>query len=96
MLKKLLTIVLPLALPFLLYWGYVVLAKWRARKTGGDPDIPWPWAVLALSGMLLMVATLMSYRFVFSEPGAAGTRVVPERYIDGEIRDSEIEPGPDS
>lgn len=89
MLKKLLTVVLPIALPFIVYLGYVMLAKWRARTHGGDPEIPWPWAALTLAGVVLMVATLMGVRFL-GEQGGPGTRVQPERYIDGQIRDSEI------
>ena len=89
MLKKLLTIVLPIALPFIVYLGYALLARWRARRTGGDPEIPWPWTVLTLTGVLLMVATLVGVR-VLGDQGAAGTRVQPERYIDGQIQDSEI------
>lgn len=89
MLKKFLTIVLPIALPFLVYFGYVLLARWRARKTGVETDIPRPWAILTLVGVLLMVATLVGVRFL-GEQGGPGSRVIPDRYIDGEIQDSEI------
>jgi hypothetical protein len=90
MLKKFLTIVLPIALPFLVYWGYVVLARWRARKTGGaERDIPWPWAVLTLVGVLLMVSTLVGYR-ILGEQAQPGQQITPERYIDGEVQDSEV------
>lgn len=90
MLKKFLTIVLPIALPFLVYWGYVALARYRARKTGGvERDIPWPWAVLTLVGVLLMVSTLVGYR-VLGEQAQPGQQITPERYIDGQIQDSEV------
>lgn len=89
MLKKLLTIVLPLALPFIVYFGYVLLARWHARKTGGEADVPRPWIWLTLAGVALMVTVLVGVR-LFGEQGPAGSRIQPERYIDGEIRDSEI------
>jgi hypothetical protein len=96
MLKKFLTIVLPIALPFLIYWGYVLLARWRARKTGGvEQDVPWPWAALTLVGVLLMVGTLVGVR-VFGEQANPGQQISPERLIDGEIRDSEVTDGPGS
>jgi hypothetical protein len=89
MLKKLLTVVLPIALPFLVYWGYVVLARWRARRTGGAAEVPWPWAALTLAGVVLMVGTLVGYR-LFSEQADPGQQIVPERLIDGRIQDSEV------
>ncbi len=90
MLKKFLTIVLPIALPFLVYWGYVALVRWRARKTGTvEQDVPWPWAVLTLVGVLLMVSTLVGYR-ILGEQANPGQQITPERYIDGEIQDSEV------
>mgnify|MGYP006426466967 CR=1 FL=1 len=90
MLKKFLTIVLPIALPFLVYWGYVVLAQWRARKSGGvERDLPWPWAVLTLVGVMLMVSTLIGVR-VLGEQARPGQQITPERYIDGEIQDGEV------
>ena len=90
MLKKFLTIVLPIALPFLVYWGYVVLARWRARRTGEvEQDLPWPWAVLTLVGVLLMVSTLVGYR-ILGEQANPGQQITPERYIDGEIQDGEV------
>ncbi len=91
MLKKILTIVLPIALPFLLYFAYVALAKRGAGASGRVPslsDSPWPW--LGMSGVALMAAVLISYRFVFSETGGPGATVVPERYIDGQIQDYQI------
>ncbi|MBK1668770.1 hypothetical protein CKO28_12090 [Rhodovibrio sodomensis] len=90
MLKKFLTIVLPIALPFLVYWGYVLVARWRARRTGGaERDIPWPWAVLTLVGVVLMVSILVGYR-ILGEQANPDQQIIPERYIDGEVRDSEV------
>ncbi|MBK1696253.1 hypothetical protein [Rhodovibrio salinarum] len=96
MLKKFLTVVLPIALPFLVYWGYVMLARWRARKTGGvERDIPWPWAVLTLVAVVLMVSTLVGYR-VLDEQATPGQQITPERLIDGQIQDSDVVDRPES
>lgn len=96
MLKKFLTIVLPIAIPFLLYFAYVALAKRGQGASGRIPslsDSPWPW--LGMSGVALMAAVLISYRFVFSDPGDAGARVLPDRYIDGELKEYRILEGED-
>ena len=91
MLKKLLTIVLPLALPFLGYMLYVVLARRGRGASGRVPsfsDSPWPW--LGVIGVGLMTAMLIGWRFVISDPGGPGATVIPDRYIDGEIKSYEI------
>jgi len=91
MLKKVLTILLPIVLPFLLYFAYVALAKRGAGASGRVPSLsasPWPW--LGMSGVVLMAAVLISYRFVFSNPGGPDTTVIPNRYIDGEIQEYQI------
>lgn len=96
MLKKVLTIVLPILLPFLLYFAYAALAKRGAGASGRVPslsDSPWPW--LGVSGVALMAAVLISYRFVFSDPGGPGATVIPDRYIDGEIQQYQIIEGED-
>ncbi len=61
MLKKLLTVVLPLILPFLVYWVYLLLAQRKARlqaegRLPGWQDAPWPWIIV--SGVVLMAAAL--------------------------------------
>lgn len=91
MLKKLLTIVLPIALPFLVYMFYVSLARRGRGASGRIPSLagsPWPW--LGLVGVTLMAAALISYRFVFSDPADAGSTVIPNRYIDGEIQPYQV------
>jgi len=96
MLKKVLTIALPIAVPFILYFIYVALARRGGGASGRVPslkDSPWPW--LGMSGVALMAAVLISYRFVFSDPGGAGATVLPDRYIDGELKDYEILEGKD-
>lgn len=83
MLKKLLTVVLPFALPFIVYFAYVAIA--RARAAAGKPDLgetPWPW--LALTGVGLMAAVLIGV-WAFSDAPKPGTVYIPDRYIDGEL-----------
>lgn len=87
MLRKLLTVVLPLALPFIIYFGYVILAR-RAGVNSGRADSPWrnaPWAVIAFTGVALMAAVLIAVR-IFGEQAPPGAEIVPDRYIDGEIQ----------
>ena len=65
MLKKLLTVVLPIALPFLIYGVYLLLARRRARLAG-QGDLPgWqkaPWHWLSLAAVLLLAAGLITVR----------------------------------
>ncbi|MFQ6017803.1 MAG: DUF6111 family protein [Kiloniellaceae bacterium] len=91
MLRKLLTIVLPIALPLLVYLGYLVLARRRARRAGRDrlprrPEAPWTWIVL--SGVALMVAALVTWRMTSGVP--PGTRLEPPRLIDGKVVPSHV------
>jgi hypothetical protein len=85
MLKKFLTIVLPIALPFIAYVLYAVAMRRRSFAAAMDlRHSPWPW--LGLAGFALMAATLIGWRFVFTDPGGPGATVIPNRYIDGEIQ----------
>lgn len=87
MLRKLLTIVLPLALPFIIYFGYVILAR-RAGLNSGQTGSTWrdaPWGVIVFSGVALMAAVLIAVR-IFGEQAPPGAKIVPDRYIDGEIQ----------
>jgi hypothetical protein len=87
MLNKILTIVLPIALPFLVYMVYVTMARRGGGASGRVPrvsDAAWPW--LGMAGVALMAAVLISYRLVFSNPAGPDVVVEPNRYIDGEIK----------
>ncbi|MEX0758152.1 MAG: hypothetical protein WD100_01105 [Tistlia sp.] len=68
MLRKLLTVVLPIALPFLVWAAYVWAARWKAnRKATGAPLPSWanpPWGWLILAGALLVAASLIAARFL--------------------------------
>lgn len=85
MLNKFLMVVLPIALPFLVYFLYVSIARLSGSGQTGSAslaDAPWPW--LALTGIILMAAALIGWR-VLSDPAAPGTRIEQPRYIDGEV-----------
>lgn len=87
MLNKILTIALPIALPFLVYMVYVTMVRRGGGASGRVPtvsDAAWPW--LGMAGVALMAAVLISYRLVFSNPAGPDVLVEPHRYIDGEIR----------
>ncbi len=68
MLKKLLTVVLPIALPFIVWAIYVWAARWKeAKREAGEALPSWanaPWGWLILSGVLLTVVTLVAARFL--------------------------------
>ena len=86
MIRKLLTIVLPLVLPFLIYWIYLLLARRKARLAGegrlpGWQDAPWVWIIT--SGAVLMAAALVAVRVTSGvEPGVI---MEPPRLIEGEV-----------
>ena len=65
MLKKFLTVILPLVLPVVIYWVYLILARRKARlKAEGNlpgwQDAPWSWIIVA--GVLLMAGALFYVR----------------------------------
>ena len=76
MLRKLLLVVLPMALPFLVWAFYLLAARWKAaRDEAGRPLPGWtraPWAWLFLVGVLLTAAALIAARFL-----ADGDLLVP-------------------
>ena len=91
MLRVLLTIVLPIALPLLLYIGYVNLTRRRAQAAGEEglprwQEGPWPWFVLA--GVALMFSILVAVQLTTGVP--PGTKLESPRLIDGEIVPSHV------
>lgn len=68
MLRKLLTIVLPMLLPFVVWAVYVWAARWKAARQEGGEKLPsWaepPWGWLILAGALLVTASLIAARFL--------------------------------
>ena len=91
MLRILLTIVLPVLLPLLLYLGYVKIMRHRAQAAGQgyDPSLrEGPLAWLALAGLGLVLAVLISVRLMTGVP--PGTVLEAPRIIDGEIAPSRV------
>lgn len=85
MLNKFLTVVLPIVLPFLVYFLYVSIARLRGGGENAKPALenaPWPW--LAVAGLVLMGGALIGWR-ILSDPAAPGTRIEQPRFIDGEL-----------
>lgn len=91
MLRILLTIVLPVVLPLLVYLGYLEMMRRRAEATGEpyDPALrEGPWAWLALAGLALVVATLIGVRVMTGvDPG---TKLEAPHMVDGEIAPSRV------
>lgn len=89
MLRVILTIIVPLLLPTVVYVGYVALERRRLASSGGPQ--PWyvgaPWAWLIGGGLLLMIATLaVLTNFSSGSPG--------EVYVPAHVRpDGSLVPG---
>ncbi len=84
--RKVLTIALPLVLPFLLYWVYLALARRRAGRAGGAAARRWqeaPWIWMTAAGVALMFASLAYFGVTGGvEPGV---RLQPPSLVDGEV-----------
>lgn len=87
MLRFLLQYLLPLLLPFLIYFGYVALTRERSME--------WleraPWVPLAVTGVVLLAISLVSWSFM---TGAPRDQVyVPPRFEDGQLMPAQtVEP----
>ncbi len=94
MLRFLLTVVLPLFLPLVVYTAYLVLAQRKARLAGEGRLPRWqtaPWGAITMSGLVLMLISLGYLRF--SSGVAPGVKVTPPHLEDGKVVPSRpIEP----
>jgi hypothetical protein len=98
MLKKLLTVVLPLMLPTLIYMAYMMIDRRKAAASGGAA-VPWwvgaPWTWLITSGVLLAAIVLVTVALTggFDTSGTYH----PARLIDGKVIEGDTSPpGPAS
>jgi len=93
MLHKFFTIVLPLALPVLVYMLHVAIARQRGRMTRVPAvrESPWPW--LLGSGVVLMAVALIGWRFAFGEGAEPGQVIRSPSYEDGELKPGGVEEG---
>lgn len=84
MLRVLLTILLPLAAPFLIYIGWIWLV--RRKTAAGVLEIDWretPWLWMLLIGFCLAFAGLIYLYIVQGHP--AGTKLEPPALVDGVV-----------
>jgi Family of unknown function (DUF6111) len=89
MLRVLLTVVLPLLLPTAIYvaWiAFVSRSAGRGRVQLGPRSLVW----LALAGVVLLAAVLVTVSVHFGEPVRG--RYVPPRYENGQVVPPHIEP----
>jgi hypothetical protein len=79
-------IVLPLILPTLIYFGYVLYARaWGAKET---PDMPWIW--LGVAGGLLLGVTFLALALL---GGASPSEVYqPPKIVNGTVQPGEFKP----
>jgi Family of unknown function (DUF6111) len=84
--RRLLTILIPLLLPTLLYFGYIWFGRQRAAPSPSAApsarDVPWLW--LGIAGLLLLAVTLVaSALYGGAEPGS---HYEPPQLIDGQVQ----------
>lgn len=87
MIRLLLTYVLPLIAPTLLYllWNWIQTRRAMAGRRPAPPPIDQtPWVVLAVSGLLLVAVVLLSF-VLFGGGSAPGLQYEPPRVEDGQI-----------
>jgi hypothetical protein len=84
MLRVLLTVLLPLVAPFLIYLGWVWLVRRKATAgvlTLDWRETPWPW-LLALG----LCAGLAGLAYLYVSTGhPAGTKLAPPSVVDGVV-----------
>ncbi len=90
MIKKIITIAVPLLAPTIAYILYLYFARKNKADEEAGRDIPhwrqWPWAILAPTGALLAALSL----FILGLPGADRD---PGAYVPPRLEDGKIVPG---
>lgn len=87
MIRKLLTVVIPLLAPIVAYlvWAWFTARRRDARESGqrlpGWQEWPWPWLIAA--GAALVTVSL--FVFGFAQDGRPGLDYRPARYEDGKL-----------
>ncbi len=89
MIRIFLHYIVPLLLPFVIYGGWLALARRRAGPAGARDwrDAPWTW--LAITGLGLLSMSLVGLALMSGSP-PGGTYIAPQ-YIDGEIVPGRVE-----
>jgi hypothetical protein len=80
MLRLVVTVLLPLLLPTLLWLGWIFAVRGAAARGARWHEAPWGW--LAAGGVLLAGASLYLLQI---RDGESGGRYVPSQYIDGKL-----------
>ena len=88
--RQFLIIVVPLILPTLLYYAYLVARQGHAETSARD--LPWSW--LAGAGGLLLVVTLSAVSV--TDRHAPGSKYIPPTVIDGVVVPGHFEDAPTS
>ena len=93
MLRKLLTVVLPLMLPTLIYMAYAMFGRRKTAALEGAPASWWtgaPWTWLVTGGVVLAAAVLVTVALTggFDTSGTYH----PARLIDGRVIEGETTP----
>lgn|GEM_PF-881669 len=85
--RTVLTIILPLIAPSLVFFIWAWFAKRRAKAEARHQPVPewqkWPWARLMLAGAILTALTLSAVAMMRDNP--LGSRYVPPRLENGEL-----------
>jgi hypothetical protein len=92
--RSFLTIVVPLALPTLLYFLYVAAVRRRNTMAGtaSQPiEVPWSWLIIA--GGLLVAITFAAYTLFGGSDGRGPYH--PAQRIDGKIQPGYFEDAPE-
>ncbi len=78
--------VLPLLVPFVIYFAWLALSRSKARPADADAAPEWreaPWAWLLIAGLGLLIASLVGLALQGGDP--LGKTYVAPQFIDGEI-----------
>ncbi len=83
--RALISILVPLALPTVLYFAYAAIVRRRRVGTAENAEpVTVPWAWLGIAGALLAIATVVGFALL-EGVGNRGT-YHPARVIDGKIQ----------
>ena len=83
--KLLLTKIIPLALPIMVYFVWLFYAHKRARKRGTQvsPLSDAPWLLIGLSGLIFLIVGMLALGFFTGE--RAGGVYIPSHLENGEV-----------
>ncbi|MDR3514644.1 MAG: DUF6111 family protein [Azospirillaceae bacterium] len=94
MIRRLVTLIIPLLLPALVYLGWLTLERrrgtdWGKRWDGRLVTLPWEWLVLA--GVALAALTLF-LTVLLRSPPPIHAPYIPAHVVDGRVIEGETAP----